>query len=573
MTNASPLQAIIYTRVSTDEQVENGTSLEGQYASCVAKAKAIGAEVVAHYEDAGVSGGYYFARPGIQKALSDLEAGKAQILITTRIDRFSRDREHQATMKKRIERAGGRLIFCEMDFDDSPEGELAENVLGDFAHYYRKYFRSQSMKGKRRLAEKGIQPCRAMSPYGYYIPSKKDVLAGLYPAGTQGTYLVNEEQAKWVPVIFEMLASGSSLRKICDYLNHSGVPSPRNNSGGWIPSTLKHLIANPTYKGKPAYGRCRAHSDEQRLERGLKPHYQVATDPKTWTLMEAPALVAESLWERCQTVLKENQKRYSGNPRRKNMLTGLMRCSKCRKSMTCKHHCKSKYYYYACPEYNNRHRSFYKPCPNCSRTYTGRHMESLTISAIQDVARRPEQIEDALEAYRAHHAAQTDNGEQKRLGGQLEKLAAREKTIIEGQLRALEVGGNVAAYDAMLREVAAKITETRQRLDAIETATPTPLPKPKTVSAIFGEVMAAVDEALCAQELTQAEKHDLLARIVKEIYPDGEGIVITLQPPVSLHGQTVESVSTSRPCKSATAMQIPAMLARQIEDCPPARNA
>ena len=50
--------AVIYTRVSTEEQAENGTSLAGSCDACRQKALALGLPIVAEYEDAGVSGGF-----------------------------------------------------------------------------------------------------------------------------------------------------------------------------------------------------------------------------------------------------------------------------------------------------------------------------------------------------------------------------------------------------------------------------------------------------------------------------------------------------------------------------------
>ena len=76
-------RAVIYLRVSTTGQAEEGTSLDAQKAACLSKARALGAQVVACYEDAGVSGALYAARPGIQAALADLEMGNADTLIVT----------------------------------------------------------------------------------------------------------------------------------------------------------------------------------------------------------------------------------------------------------------------------------------------------------------------------------------------------------------------------------------------------------------------------------------------------------------------------------------------------------
>lgn len=62
-------KAILYCRVSTEEQAENGTSLETQKEACLLKAERMGAFPVRICEDEGVSGTRYQTRPGIIEAL------------------------------------------------------------------------------------------------------------------------------------------------------------------------------------------------------------------------------------------------------------------------------------------------------------------------------------------------------------------------------------------------------------------------------------------------------------------------------------------------------------------------
>ncbi len=194
------LRAIVYTRVSTGEQAENGTSLAGQLEACKAKAQAIGAPVVSVHQDAGVSGALYQSRPGMQAALRDLESGKANCLIIANLSRYSRDREHQSAIKKRVEVAGGHLVFCDMEFADTPEGDLAFGIMGTFADYERKVIKERTMKGRRRRAEQGIQPCRNHSPFGYHVVSNKDVLSGAcaQQGFKTGYTLVERPQEQWV---------------------------------------------------------------------------------------------------------------------------------------------------------------------------------------------------------------------------------------------------------------------------------------------------------------------------------------------------------------------------------------
>ena len=115
---------VIVTRVSTGEQVKHGTSLESQLDLCRVKAAALGLPIVAEYEDAGISGGLLQMRAGMQAAIADIQAGRASHLVCATLDRFSRTVEHQWAIKRAIEAADGFVVFCDQDFDDTPEGDL-----------------------------------------------------------------------------------------------------------------------------------------------------------------------------------------------------------------------------------------------------------------------------------------------------------------------------------------------------------------------------------------------------------------------------------------------------------------
>ena len=141
--------AVPYTRVSTGEQAKEGTSLGGQREACRAKALVLGLPVVAEYEDAGISGGFLITRPGMQAALTEISTGQADTLICANISRYSRDTEHQQAIKKATRAAGGRLVFCDMDFDDTPEGDLAFGIMGGFARYCQISQRSSQQPDRR----------------------------------------------------------------------------------------------------------------------------------------------------------------------------------------------------------------------------------------------------------------------------------------------------------------------------------------------------------------------------------------------------------------------------------------
>lgn len=540
MQKESIRRAVIYARVSTGEQAEHGTSLAGQLDACRSKASAIGAEVVGAYEDAGISGALNEARPGMQAALRDLEAGKANTLIIANLSRFSRDREHQSAIKKRVEAAGARLVFCDMEFSDTPEGDLAFGIMGTFADYERKVIKERTTKGRRRRAEEGIQPARNHSPFGYHVPTKKDVLSGVYPLESLGVYQVVQEQAKWAKEIFVRFAGGQSLRSIARWLTESCVPTPRG-AIVWNQSTLFRLLQHPLYKGEASFGRFERQHDEGRAKRGLKTSYLLKERPKDqWINIEAPAIIDEATWNACQMRMQQNRDMLRGRPQHRYLLTSLMRCPKCDRKMRSyrmRHSPKNKesayYHLYEC--------RFARPSSNiagescCNKQHRGYWAEPLVLRAIQEVSRHPNLMLAAVEAYKKARAENGLQQDTKNLEQQLAELQKQEKATVKAQITGVMAGADSSIYESMLHDLSIKRD---QIIAALKRAG---YPAAKGQSSAQGEdeavianrAIAAVDEVLNAPDnlLTPAEKQGLLVRIIEAIYPDGkEGLRIVLKP-------------------------------------------
>src|SRR3569833_285283 len=264
--NAKTRGAVIVTRVSTGEQAKNGSSLESQREACRSKAVALGLRIVAEYEAAGISGGLLITREGMQSALSEIKDGRADTLICANISRYSRDVQHQQKSRKDVRQAGGTVVFCDMDFADTPEGDLAFSIMGGFAEYERKVIRARMMRGKRKCAESGQQTARSRPPYGYRIVTHADITRGEFQPDMLGRYVLRDDTAPVARRIFEWYAAGThSFGQICNELNRSGVPSP-GNGRSWHDPTIRVILCNPVYKGEPLSGRIRRYVDESRLQ-------------------------------------------------------------------------------------------------------------------------------------------------------------------------------------------------------------------------------------------------------------------------------------------------------------------
>src|SRR5207244_2792438 len=94
----------------------------------------------------------------------------------------------------------------------------------------------------------------------------------------------------------------------------------------WRPSTLRTILSNPVYVGRPAFGRTANKTDEHRVGQVKQRHaiqtadYQVRRPAEEWITLSAPPIVSEATWAQVQQRLRENQRRLGGNPNHKYLL-------------------------------------------------------------------------------------------------------------------------------------------------------------------------------------------------------------------------------------------------------------
>lgn len=99
------LRAALYERVSTDEQAMRGYSIEAQIDGLTNYCKKNNLKVVDHYTDEGISGAKPpLKRPALKRLLEDVEAGKIDIIIFTKLDRWFRSVQEYFKVQEILER-------------------------------------------------------------------------------------------------------------------------------------------------------------------------------------------------------------------------------------------------------------------------------------------------------------------------------------------------------------------------------------------------------------------------------------------------------------------------------------
>lgn len=225
--NQNATEAIIYCRVSSDEQAKSGLGLESQEARCRAWATANGLEIAATYIDAGISA-KTLQRPELEKALAALKPGR--VLVSLKLDRLTRTQADFPILAARIEAAGGEWATVEERFDTSTAmGRAMLQIVLTFSQLEREVVGERTAAA---LAEKRVRGERlGTTPLGY------DTLAN-------GDVVENATEQATVARARALRAAGCTLRAIGAALTAEGRQTKRG--GSWGPSAVSLLLA-PRY--------------------------------------------------------------------------------------------------------------------------------------------------------------------------------------------------------------------------------------------------------------------------------------------------------------------------------------
>jgi site-specific DNA recombinase len=186
--------AVIYTRVSTDEQKENGFSLQDQLAKLLVECERNNLEAV-HYQDE--HSAKDFNRPGFKTFLNDVETKKIKpyIFLCVRPDRFSRNLQNTMTMLAKFKSLGIEFKTLENHTDlNSPESLLPFMIYNLMPQIDNERRALNTKRGMRQAKLEGRTMGRP--PLGYLNVKNT------------GTVILDEVNAKLIKKGFEELAKG-----------------------------------------------------------------------------------------------------------------------------------------------------------------------------------------------------------------------------------------------------------------------------------------------------------------------------------------------------------------------------
>ena len=280
------MRAAIYARVSTADQAMEGTSIDTQLDSCRSYVSAKSWDLVDTFVDEGVSGAKD-TRPGLDRLLTACRSGQVDVVVVSKLDRFSRSLRHLVNTVSELDRLGVSFASITESFDSSTStGRMLRSMLGTFAEFERDRITERMVEGLRAIAARGYWP-GGPAPYGYQIVDADD--------GTKHkTLAINTEEADVLRLVVDLMVNhGYTTYRAATYLNDHEIRT-RQGKLWWHPN-LRHQVRKPHLTGEWTY------------KQGGRP-----------IKLEIPAILSPDEWDRLQAAIKG-----SPRPQRKQRLYPL----------------------------------------------------------------------------------------------------------------------------------------------------------------------------------------------------------------------------------------------------------
>ncbi len=305
------LTGVAYARYSSDKQQES--SITVQLSAIRRFCEANNIELIHEYIDEAQTG-TNANRKQFQQMMKDAPDKEFKLVIVHRLDRWARNVDDARYYKKYLGKYGIKIVSAIEEFDETPEGEFFELMSMGMAELYSKKLSREAIAGKIANAKLGkIHGGRP--PLGYKVKGKY--------------YVLDEQEAEAVKIIFDMTVKGYGYSKIQSYLNDNGY---RHSDGRKFKRVFTDILRNRKYTGEYIYNRLayRARGVEynSHKERAEKDIIRIPNG--------MPRIIDDETFNRVQAILDLRRKNSQklNRKRKKYLLSGLIRCNTC-KSACC----------------------------------------------------------------------------------------------------------------------------------------------------------------------------------------------------------------------------------------------
>ena len=274
--------------------------------------------VVERYVDDGITGTQAKKRPEFMRMIEDAKSGKFDLIVTREVARFARNTIDCLEVTRQLKNYGVEVFFVQDGIRTlDNEGEMILTIRAMVAQ-----------EESRKMSER-IKAGQAISRKNGVLYGNGNLL-GYDRVGD--TYIINEDQAETVRMIFNMYESGFGLQMIRDEL----IKRERKNSSGlvkWDNTRIIRCLHNSAYKGVVAYNK--SHRNNYLEQKVVVNHNENTFE---YTSANFEPIICKEQWERCKLIRESKRNlrivnvdgkekmQYLGMHKSVNVWTKKLRC-------------------------------------------------------------------------------------------------------------------------------------------------------------------------------------------------------------------------------------------------------
>ena len=323
--------AIVYIRQSTADQVSHNLESKRRQYGLAERAQQLGwQEVEVIDDDLGRSGGG-IVRPGFEKLLAAICAGRVGSVLSIEASRLARNGRDWHTLLEFCGVVGTLIVDEDGVSTRSPNDRLLLGMKGTMSEMELSVFRQRSMEAMKQKASRGE----------LFLT----VAVGYVKAGDNRIEKDADLRVRAaINLVFRKFAEVQTIRQVLVWLKQEKislpvvVPRAEDRSIEWrlpVYSTLHHMLTNPLYAGAYAFGR---RTMRVTIENGRKRVLRsMQRDWREWSVLIRDHHEGYLTWteyERNLALIADNAngKSYMGRGsirRGEALLPGLFRCARC----------------------------------------------------------------------------------------------------------------------------------------------------------------------------------------------------------------------------------------------------
>ncbi len=331
----------IYVRVSTDEQRDNGYSIDSQLRMIKEYCEKNSYDIVDVYNDAGHSG-KDLMRPEMQRLLKDIKSHKIEVIVAIKVDRLTRNNYDGFWLLNYCEEHDVKIELILEPYDVSTaNGEMIFGMNLVFGQRERKEIGARTKRAMEEMALEKVHPAKA--PYGYTRNSET------------GHLEVEPIEAQIVKRIFELYKNGTTIRGISNTLNEEKAYL---RQGKWNSDKVYKILTNSIYIGTFAYGKTKRKAQDVLY---VDNYCEPIIDKNTWNITR-------------KRLEKNKHPNYGEHI---HLFTGIVKCPTCGKIMSSTNSFKNSgkpnqkvYYHVTCNNSNCKSKGFHYNCDKIEEKLT-----------------------------------------------------------------------------------------------------------------------------------------------------------------------------------------------------------